>query len=304
MIKAFKYLIFLCLTNAALAQSPQMMSYQAVIRGNDNKLLSNRSIGAQFSLLSKSTGGPVIFLERQTTMSNDNGLLSLEIGNGNAFIGNFSTIDWSKGPYFLKTEYDPSGGTNYSISSISQLLSVPYALYAQKSGHTFSHQIGEFFDGGIIFHLFKDKNGEEHGLIVSLEDIAVVTNWSNQYEQEIGQDAKSLWNGSKNTFQIINQAGHFESAANYCDQYFGGGKTDWYLPSIDELNLLFQVRYTINRAVESDNNPITKPISHLDYYWSSTEAKANTAFAKHFATGDDHTNGKFVLYSVRAIRAF
>ena len=47
--------------------------------------------------------------------------------------GNFALIDWANGPYYIKTKLDPTGGTNYTITGISQLLSVPYALYAAKS---------------------------------------------------------------------------------------------------------------------------------------------------------------------------
>ena len=61
-------------------------------------------------------------------------MLSVEIGSGVPLIGTFATIDWSKGPYFIKSETDPTGGTIYSISGVSQLLSVPYTLYAEKSG--------------------------------------------------------------------------------------------------------------------------------------------------------------------------
>ncbi len=82
-------------------------------------------------------GRPTVILptsKPHSKTSNENGLVSLEIGGGTVGLGNFSTINWAGGPYFLKTETDPAGGSNYSISGTSQLLSVPYAMYAEKSG--------------------------------------------------------------------------------------------------------------------------------------------------------------------------
>jgi len=116
------------------AQAPLKMSYQAVIRNNVNALLANQTVGMRISVLQTSASGTPVFIETQTPTTNENGLVSLEIGAGNLVIGNFSSIDWSNGPYFIKTETDLTGGNNYSIISTQQLLSVPYALYASTSG--------------------------------------------------------------------------------------------------------------------------------------------------------------------------
>ena len=120
-------------TLSLLAQSPQKMSYQAVIRNNSNQLLANTSVGMRISILQGSANGSPVFVETHTTLTNANGLASLEIGNGTIVSGSFSAINWAGGPYFIKTETDPLGGTNYSISGSSELLSVPYALYSANS---------------------------------------------------------------------------------------------------------------------------------------------------------------------------
>lgn len=120
---------------AALAQAPQKMTYQSVIRNSSNNLLSNTSVGIQISILSGSPGGTAVYIERHTTTTNQNGLATLQIGGGTPVAGTFSAIDWSTGNYYIKTETDPAGGTVYSISGTSQLLSVPYALYAQQAGN-------------------------------------------------------------------------------------------------------------------------------------------------------------------------
>lgn len=134
MRKSFISTVILLLSTQIHAQAPQKMSYQSVIRNTSNVLLSNTNVGIQVSILQGSPSGLASYIERHTTTSNQNGLTSIEIGDGTVIAGNFSDIDWSNGPYYIKTETDPNGGTTYSISATTQLLSVPYALYAENSG--------------------------------------------------------------------------------------------------------------------------------------------------------------------------
>lgn len=116
------------LTARAFSQAPQKMSYQAVIRNSSNVLVSNTQVTMRISILKNTTP---VYVERQTATSNTNGLVTIEIGNGIVLSGSFASIDWGAGAHFIKTETDPSGGTNYSIFGTSELLSVPYALYAE-----------------------------------------------------------------------------------------------------------------------------------------------------------------------------
>ncbi len=135
-MKTFIYLCAAIFTTASvLAQAPGKMSYQAVVRNSSNALVINQSVGMRISILQASANGSAIFVETHTVSTNTNGLASLEVGGGIVVAGNFETIDWANGPYFLKTETDLAGGSNYSLSGTSQLLSVPYALYA-ASAHT------------------------------------------------------------------------------------------------------------------------------------------------------------------------
>ncbi len=113
----------------AFGQSPQKMSYQAVIR-NGNELVKSTQIGIKISILQDDV---VVYSETQTPTTNINGLVSLEIGAGDTE-DNFASIDWANGTYFIKTETDPDpdgGLTAYSITGTSQILSVPYALHAK-----------------------------------------------------------------------------------------------------------------------------------------------------------------------------
>lgn len=115
------------------AQSPQKMSYQLVIRDANGKLISNHVVGIKISILQGSASGNAVYTEIQTPTTNNNGLISIEIG-GTAL----NVVNWANGPYFMKTETDPTGGSNYTISATSQLLSVPYALYAKTAANGFS----------------------------------------------------------------------------------------------------------------------------------------------------------------------
>jgi hypothetical protein len=116
------------------AQSPQKMSFQAVIRNSSNSLVSNLPVGLKVSILQGTSSGDIVYSETQIASTNVNGLVTIQIGAGNVIQGDFSTIEWANGPYFIQTETDVDGGTNYTITSTTQLLSVPYALYAQTSG--------------------------------------------------------------------------------------------------------------------------------------------------------------------------
>ena len=115
------------------AQSPEKMSYQAVVRDASNALVTNQTIGMQISILQTTATGTAVYVETQTPSTNANGLVSLEIGTGMVVSGTFATIDWANNTYFIKTETDPTGGTTYTITGTTQLMSVPYALHAKTA---------------------------------------------------------------------------------------------------------------------------------------------------------------------------
>jgi len=124
---------FLSLSYLASAQAPQRMSYQTVIRNASNVLVSNSPIGVRLSLVQGDPSGSAVYAETHTTNSNANGLITVEFGSGEVENGSFSSVDWSNGPWFISSEIDLSGGTNYQFSSSQQLLSVPYALHSNTA---------------------------------------------------------------------------------------------------------------------------------------------------------------------------
>ncbi|MDA7730185.1 hypothetical protein N8833_00285 [Salibacteraceae bacterium] len=117
----------------AFAQAPNKMSYQAVVRDAADQLLANKAIGVQVTIEQGTAGGAAVYVETFTPTTNANGLVTLEIGTGNIVSGDITTIDWENGPYFIKTETDPTGGTSYSLAGTTELMSVPYALHARKA---------------------------------------------------------------------------------------------------------------------------------------------------------------------------
>jgi hypothetical protein len=132
-LKAILVLVLFFIELSLYSQAPNKMSFQAVIRNSSNALVSNQSVGMRISILQGSATGAAVYIETQTSNTNTNGLVSLEIGTGIPVFGSFAGINWASGPYFVKTETDLLGATNYTISGTSELMSVPYALFSANA---------------------------------------------------------------------------------------------------------------------------------------------------------------------------
>jgi hypothetical protein len=562
-------------TLTAQAQAPQRMSFQAVVRDAGGKLVAERTVGMRLSILRSSPNGTAVFVETHQPQTNANGLASLEIGAGTPLAGTLAAVDWALGPYFLKTETDPDGGTSFDIAGVSQLLSVPYALHAKtaengdqvvtldgsgsvtvsgeypnffihgtgagynagagiaingttisntapgipvnlsgsgatsvsgnypnftitstdnnttynpgagiaisgttitntapdqpitltgagtatvsgtypnftitstggtvsysggtgievtgttitntapdqpitltgagtatvsgtypnftitSTGGTVSysggtgidvtsttitntapdqpvtltgsgattvsgtypnftinstdtnttynagtgiaitgttitntapnqpinlnggtgiavsgtfpnftvalappttHYVGEFFGGGIVFYVF--DNGQ-HGLIASPADLGTVSPWHTSPSSNTS--ATSYYDGSSNTSDIVAVQGSGAYAAKLCDDYSAGGFSDWYLPSLWELNLLFQNGFMVSFKLANDSNPGTTPLTATGSYWSSTQFDPTLSYMVYFPDGTPYLDFKDKLYRVRAVRRF
>ncbi|UMQ40447.1 collagen-like protein [Chryseobacterium sp. Y16C] len=151
-------------SHIAFAQVPEKMSYQAIIRNASGQVLPNQSIAIKASILQGSPAGAAVYSERLTGNTNTNGLITLEIGSGTVLTGTFNTINWSTGSYYLKTETDLAGGTNYTIIGTSQLLSVPYAMFAKSAGAVSGGSfvipyVNTFNNAGNLFSITNDGDG-------------------------------------------------------------------------------------------------------------------------------------------------
>ena len=133
-------ILFLALTimfcGKAFAQAPLMFNYQAVLRDAGGQLLINQQVQIRISILQNSSFGSVVYSETHVPTTNDNGLIAILVGSGTPINGNISDINWGNGTYYLKSEVDPTGGSNYTLTSTQQLLSVPYALFSNGGDYT------------------------------------------------------------------------------------------------------------------------------------------------------------------------
>jgi uncharacterized protein (TIGR02145 family) len=139
----------------SFAQSPEKISYQSIVRDTAGKVIVNQLVAMKISLLKKTINGTVVYSETHRPKANANGLVTLQIGDGDVVFGDFSNINWGDGPFYLKTQVDPSGDstkTTYTISGTTQLLSVPYALYANSASLRVS-EIGDTLFSGKNFVL-------------------------------------------------------------------------------------------------------------------------------------------------------
>lgn len=153
--KILAVFLWLVIAFSVRAQAPDLMSYQAVIRNTSNNLVVNKTVGVKISILKGGVNGAPVYVETHTVQTNVNGMISLYIGNGQVSQGVFSAIDWSSGLFFIKTETDPNGGSNYVISGTSQLLSVPYALYAKSAGNSFDGDYNKLTNAPVLSQVAK-----------------------------------------------------------------------------------------------------------------------------------------------------
>jgi hypothetical protein len=130
----FAFVMFMLASFALQAQVPQAFNYQAVARDASGNILATQAVGIQIDIHQGSSSGAVVYSETFSTTTNQFGLFTLSLGQGAPVTGTFNTIDWSTGNYWLQLQMDPLGGTAYADMGTSQLLSVPFAMYANNAG--------------------------------------------------------------------------------------------------------------------------------------------------------------------------
>lgn len=294
----------LLLSIFAIAQTPQGMSYQAVIRDASGTLVTNQSIGFKISILQGSDSGTIVYQETHLPTTNTNGLISLVIGNGSIISGDFEAIDWANGPYFIKTETDINGSSNYTITGVSQLMSVPYALHANTAENIKTYNIGDFAQGGVVFWVDETK---QHGLVCAIFDISGTMQWyAGAYSDTIAMGDGPM-SGEMNTAIIVAKLGKGDGnpyAARLCSELFTTENNisygDWYLPSKYELQLIYQNKEAIDTAITNYGGLVLS----TGYYWSSTEIDNEHTWSLSMGTGNLNQSYKFYGNRVRAIRAF
>lgn len=236
MKKIYSLVAAIALSVNVFAQAPEKMSYQAVIRDAGNTLVTSQVVGVKISILQGSVSGTAVYVETQTPTTNINGLVSIEIGAGAVVSGAFTSIDWRVGPHFIKTETDPAGGTSYTITGTSQLISVPYALHANTADtitgtvsesqitglnytvdtkadsteianmgyfagpHNRKYEVGDTALGGVVFWI--DESGQ-HGLVVSPSQLSSGNAWwTGNSTYTLGR-GEGLFDGEMNTILAL-----------------------------------------------------------------------------------------------------
>lgn len=317
------------------AQTPNQFKYQAVLRDASGTIISDQAVTVNINILKGSAAGTSVFTEQHNVTTTAQGLINLNIGS----VSDLSVVNFLNDTYFIEISI------NGTVMGTSQLMSVPYALTAKNvendqvgdgsethvtaganvivtgtgtSGDPYVvnattagspiHYVGELYGGGIVYWV--DDTGT-HGLIASLDDLDGGNGvaWSANAGTGIGATAQSFYDGASNTAAIValdNTPGY---AATLCVSYTGGGYSDWYLPSHQELQYLRNSSLIINQILANDGDSSTNGLnisnsSPYGYYWSSTEYISNTAWHLRLQFGDLGNNLKTDNYRVRAVRAF
>ena len=297
-------------------QAPQKMSYQAVIRNSNDSLLNSTPVGMRISLVQGAPSGTVVFSETQTATTNSNGLVSLQIGMGTAVSGTFACIDWAAGPYYVKTETDLSGGTNYTIISSNELMSVPYALFSANGPTGAQGPAGP--QGSVGLTGATGPQGPigltgpqgiqgETGATGATGPQGVAGPSGSSTTYSIGLSAEQggyiFWVSTDGKHGLVAETQDHGNANWYEAQNLisnpnnhfspnGAKFRDWRLPTQFELNEMYLQKDAIGGFANSD-------------YWSSTEGYYSSAFFKNFLNGG-HTdvNKAGYYFNVRAVRAF
>ncbi|MBT5425289.1 MAG: hypothetical protein HOK84_03780 [Bacteroidetes bacterium] len=130
LIFTFCFLISVMAINQSYGQAPQAFRYQSVVRNAEGIPLSEKLVGVMISIYQD---GTEVYTETHTKITNPFGIINLDIGKGSVSAGSFEGLEWGSGTFSVKVSIDPNGGSNYSIVGSSELLSVPYAFYAENS---------------------------------------------------------------------------------------------------------------------------------------------------------------------------
>ena len=338
-------LLFVAIATFSLSsfgQSPEGFNYQAAVRDAGGLILNNQAVGMQMTIQQGSIGGTNVYQETFVPTTNAYGLVNLEIGSGTVVSGDFTTIDWSAGSYFIETAVDVTGGTSYAVMGTSQLMSVPYALYAKNSGNG-QGPVGATgaqgpvgatgaqgpggnggtgaqgpvgatgATGGYPVHtigesygggiVFYVYDGGQHGLIASTSDQSSSMRWFGGTYINTRARADGIGAGLKNTALIIANQAPVDGNA------FAATVCNEYSVTVAGVNYgdwYLPSKYELNLLYLQKNvvGGFVTPSNGQFVYWSSTEDDYGDSFSQYFTNGNQFQNPKYAQAYVRAIRAF
>jgi hypothetical protein len=306
----------------SFGQAPEGFKYQAVVRDAGNTILNNQAVGMRMTIQQGSIGGTAVYQETFAPTTNGYGLVNLEIGNGTVVSGTFASIDWANGPYFIETAVDVTGGTSYSVMGTSQLMSVPYALYAKTSGSSTPGPQGpQGIQGpagatGPQGPQGPAGNDGQGGVTTAGTNVTITGSGtvSDPYVVNANEGTLTytigLWPELGGYVFWVSADGKHGLVAETQDQGFSNGYgaqdlisnpsnhsangqkfRDWRMPTKYELNEIYLQQGAIGGFA---NN----------YYWSSTELDFNLAWKQNFTNGGQSNGNKGTNFYFRAVRAF
>ena len=175
MKKIFTLFIFSFIALFLFAQAPQGVSYQAIAFDASGSAVASSSVGVRISVLEGSATGTAVYIETHSKTTNAQGLFNLSIGQGTPTTGTFAGINWATGNKFLKVEVDPAGGTSYTSVGTNELMSVPYALFAESTTSSPGNIAAAIIASKAANFAFNDYNDDKIYVFNSLSN-----SWSSQ----------------------------------------------------------------------------------------------------------------------------
>ena len=253
-MKKILILLILCLTIVVVAQEPEKISYQVLVKDLDNNIVTSSIVGVRISILQTTTIGKAVYVERQTTTTNLSGLAVLKVGVGNVVSGDLNKIDWSTHKYFIKTEIDPTGGKNYSVTNPIQLLSLPKLIRVKKKSKAV-YKVNKMYPklGGFVI---KVESGGKHGVVVAMQDQGI----SNWYKVNDLLSDKSNFDVNGSKFK------------------------DWRLPTKQELNLIYLSKSSIGNFATNgywSSTEIYKTYAWIQFFYFGNRAIYYKPFSNH-----------------------
>lgn len=161
------FAFFLLYVTIAHAQAPKGINYQGVARDNEGNPLASKIISVRIAILKNAAGGEVEYSETHKPQTNQFGLFTLIIGQGTKLSGDFAFISWAVGTKWLQVEIDPAGGNAYTLAGSQQLMTVPYAFYAEYAGNGSSGLTagqGISISGGVVSNTGDADNNSSNEL--------------------------------------------------------------------------------------------------------------------------------------------